>query len=946
MKFFRNFFVFVLIFSTLAISPCTVIKAEAGVIHQTSSTETVTSGATLEKIARFTTEGWLNINVLRVDLSNPNIKVDALADSSSIKNLSTTKALTQSKGAIAAINGGFFNWMKESGTAYADGPVVQSGKMLSADNEYNRYSDSMGTFSINNFNQALFNYWKTDITLKAPNGATIVVMQYNKPSKQNYTDFTVLDKRWSDNTIGAIYPDITEVIVDSGKVVEIRQAQPAVKIPDNGYVIVTRQSGAQFINSNIKVGDNIGLSISTTPDWNNLKMAMTGSAILIKDGLIPLKFSYNIAGRHPRTAVGSSRDGKQLLLVTVDGRQNNSIGMTQTELAQLMLELGAYNALNLDGGGSTTMVARTPGTNNLEVINSPSDGMQRSVSTAIGVFSLAPPSTLDGLLIDTSDKNVFVNTSREFTIKGYDRYFNPISVNIGEVKWSVSGVQGYFKDNIFFPQSTGEGKIKATIGSVSTELPVNVLSAPVQLELNNKTIKLSTNQTKALSLSGKDKNGYRASISATDASWSVNGGIGNINSGIFTALSRGTGYIDVSVGDTHSYCAVSVSSDSFSLKDDFEQNNSSFTAWPTTVKGNYELSTEQKRSGKYSGKLTYDFTSTEGTRAAYMVLPDGGLHLEKNTNKLGIWAYNTGINSNWLRAEIIDANGKKHTVEFTRNMDWNGWKYIEASLDGISSPSSLSRIYLVQVSPVSVTGSIYLDDLSVSTNGGFPEIDMNQIPKDSVPVDEAEKSVEYQGGSNSFRFSVFGNSRPSRNMLERVLLARLTENINTNLDAASFVGQYALAAAKDVKKSSLATNAGYKSFDIKGSRFIQLDMGTGSLRIGNPEQWSWFLQQLDSARGNNIFIFLSGSPLSFKDNLEAGLFQDILTKNKQKTGKNLWVFYKSEKNNSYMENGVKYITSAGFDIDGISGENIELAKYILVTVMGDNVTFEFKPIIE
>jgi len=65
---------------------------------------------------------------------------------------------------------------------------------------------------------------------------------------------------------------------------------------------------------------------------STLKMAVTGSAILVKDGQIPEKFSYEISGVHPRTAAGTSKSGKELILVTVDGRQAASKGMTQREL--------------------------------------------------------------------------------------------------------------------------------------------------------------------------------------------------------------------------------------------------------------------------------------------------------------------------------------------------------------------------------------------------------------------------------------------------------------------------------------------------------------------------------------------------------------------------------------------------------------------------------------
>lgn len=946
MKYIRKGLAVALITIILLLLSFNTAMADSNIIYETSSKETITSGATLEKITRFTENGWLNIDVLRVDLSNEYIKIDTMINSDSVKKLTSAKALAESRGAVAAINGGFFNWMKEAGSGYPDGPVVESGKIISADNEYNRYNDSMGTFAVNNLNQVLFNYWKTDIALVAPNGNTTVAMQYNKVSRSDYTDFTILDRRWGDTSIGADTnrPDIVEMIVDGGKVTEIRQGQPAASIPQNGYVVVTRQAGSQFINDNFKIGDSVSMNITTTPDWNAMKMAVTGAAILVKDGQIPETFSNNIPGRQPRTAVGSSQDGKQLILATVDGRQNSSIGMTQYEMAALMIELGAYNALNLDGGGSTTMVARTPGTNSLDIMNRPSDGSARGVATAVGIFSIAPPSELDGLIVDTEDTNIFVNTSRDFTVRGYDRYFNPIEVNPDSVTWSVSGVQGTFKGNRFYPTSVGDGRIKATSGNITREIEISVLSSPAQLQLSKKLVKLLLNQSETFTVTGKNKNGYSAKINPADVTWSVKGLIGIFDQNIFKATIQGTGYIDASIGSTHAYCAVSVASDTSMVKDGFEADNGGFMAYPADIGGGYQISAEQKHSGKSSGKLTYDFTKTEGTRAAYLAFSNNGLPIDGSAAKLGLWVYSTHSAPNWLRAEVTDSGGKKHVVEFTKNIDWTGWKFVETSLDDIGTPSALNRIYLVQTSPVSDSGSIYIDDLSVTTSS-YPAIDMGKIPQDTAPVDEANKSVTYQKSSDSFRFSVFGQGRNPKNPLENLLMLRFTEKINNYLDAAAFVGGNGHDAAKLVNKPLVSTNTGYKSLDIKGSRFIQLDTNNSGLRAANPAQWKWLLQQINSFTGNNLFVFMEGSPKSFGDDLEGSLLQDVLTQFNQKTGKNVWVFYKSDKNTSYMDRGVKYVTTAGYEVDGLTTKNTDPVKYIIVTVKGNTVTYEFKPVI-
>jgi len=92
-------------------------------------------------------------------------------------------------------------------------------------------------------------------------------------------------------------------------------------------------------------------------------------------------------GRHPRTAIGIANNGKRLLLVVVDGRRKPySDGMTLRELATLMLALGARDALNLDGGGSTTMVVENPKSGKLEIANRPSDPTgERPVGDALAV---------------------------------------------------------------------------------------------------------------------------------------------------------------------------------------------------------------------------------------------------------------------------------------------------------------------------------------------------------------------------------------------------------------------------------------------------------------------------------------------------------------------------------------------------------------------------------
>jgi exopolysaccharide biosynthesis protein len=118
----------------------------------------------------------------------------------------------------------------------------------------------------------------------------------------------------------------------------------------------------------------------------DVREAIAGSQIIVRDGKRISDKSKFATDRHPRTAVGLDADGTHLILLVVDGRQQKlSVGMTLDELADEMIAAGAVTALNLDGGGSSTLVAKDRETGNLKIENSPSDTKERSVADALGI---------------------------------------------------------------------------------------------------------------------------------------------------------------------------------------------------------------------------------------------------------------------------------------------------------------------------------------------------------------------------------------------------------------------------------------------------------------------------------------------------------------------------------------------------------------------------------
>ena len=146
-----------------------------------------------------------------------------------------------------------------------------------------------------------------------------------------------------------------------------------------------------------------------TGDFSNVFTAVSGDPRLLTDGEIVVDsvFTNDFAGPNPRTAVGLSEDGQELILITIDGRQPGvSEGATLYETAEWVTRFGSYQGLNLDGGGSTTLV-REGEFGNPQLLNSPS-GEQRFVGNNLGIFADPLPGETTRIPEPSSALGVFV----------------------------------------------------------------------------------------------------------------------------------------------------------------------------------------------------------------------------------------------------------------------------------------------------------------------------------------------------------------------------------------------------------------------------------------------------------------------------------------------------------------------------------------------------------
>ena len=162
-------------------------------------------------------------------------------------------------------------------------------------------------------------------------------------------------------------------------------------------------------------------------------------SVLVKDGKVAVTKSPNYtSNRASRTAIGITKEGKVIMMV-LDGRQLPfSAGGSMEEIAQIMLEAGCWQAVNLDGGGSTTYLSKPAGSDELQLVNRPSDGFARSVATSLVAVSTAKPSTeFDRAIVSSDYEYITVGTSMQFSVTGVSNTGNSAPIPAGSY-WRVS----------------------------------------------------------------------------------------------------------------------------------------------------------------------------------------------------------------------------------------------------------------------------------------------------------------------------------------------------------------------------------------------------------------------------------------------------------------------------------------------------------------------------
>ncbi|WP_117210620.1 phosphodiester glycosidase family protein [Allorhizocola rhizosphaerae] len=360
---------------TLGLAVPGVAPAEVG----TLATTTLAPGLTLSNT---TASGPNRINILTANLAEPTLKPKYL-NPGTVGATATLTTQANRAGAVAAVNGDFFDI---GATGAPRGIGIDNGALIH------------GPASGWNHTAALYGgrggladiFLDGKITL--PSGSVLTATNLNSPNIAA-NGIGVYNSLWGNEARSQVLDGATrsrEIEVTGGRVSKVSTA-PGGSVAAGTVAVLGVGTGADAL-AGLAVGDTV--TVDYTPrGGDGAQVAIGGNLVLVRDGVVTT-VSHP---KNPRTAVGFSADGTKMWLVVVDGRSTASVGMTYVELANYMKSLGADDALNLDGGGSTTLVARMPGDTTVSVRNTPSDGTQRAVPNGLGFVTTAQPwsSTVD-----------------------------------------------------------------------------------------------------------------------------------------------------------------------------------------------------------------------------------------------------------------------------------------------------------------------------------------------------------------------------------------------------------------------------------------------------------------------------------------------------------------------------------------------------------------------
>ncbi len=328
---------------------------------------------------------------------------------------------------LGGINGDFYSMQ----TGVPLGVMIENGELISTDN---------GNYALGFLPDGSAIIGKPEISVSFTNltkmSAPITIGQVNKfptiwgvyMNTEKFYSTTVSSAESLEITVkldSALTPGKTV----SGTVIGVNHDTSNSEIPEGCAVITVANSYEDHaLFAGTEIGDNVKIDITCAAGWESITTAIGGGDLILDGGVMP---EGTVDGDHekvsnPRTAVGIKPDGK-LIFFAAEGRSDNARGLKLVELSALMAELGCVTALNLDGGGSTTVMVKPSLASEISYASRPIDANYRAIANGILFASAHTPDGIPGALAPAPGAKYLLRGSTVgFSAKLLDRAYMPI----------------------------------------------------------------------------------------------------------------------------------------------------------------------------------------------------------------------------------------------------------------------------------------------------------------------------------------------------------------------------------------------------------------------------------------------------------------------------------------------------------------------------------------
>ncbi|MET3982960.1 phosphodiester glycosidase family protein [Streptomyces sp. PvR034] len=843
---------------------------DAGV-ETARSSRPLAPGLRLDSYDRLERDRWLRVDELTVDLGTPGVRAEYLGGNgpATVADLAAHHRPGPGRRVAAAVNGDFFDI---GATGAPLGPGIRDGRLLHAP------APGAGAaigFGADGTGRILDLALTGSVTLPAdpararpgdPAGDSRPLLGYNtaRPPADGFLAYTA-DWAWGPlPPAGPGAVPVAEAEVREGRVTAVRSPARGTPPAPGTTVLVGRGRAAARVAA-LRPGDPVTVSAAVRRGDGGadpLAAALGGRAALVVDGVPQGHDGEPNDAAAPRTAVGLARDGRTLRVVTVDGRQRDSGGLTLTGLGRLMHGLGAHSALNLDGGGSTTLVAGRSGTLDLDLENSPSDGTLRKVANGLVLTVPTGAGPATGCRVEAlgGATRVFPGLTRTLTATGYDATLGPVAPGpaADRPRWSADpgGSGRVAAGGVFHALRPGGAAVRARCAEAGGAVHLDVLGPLTGIRPSTRRLGLADPaETGTFGLTGLDAQGRTAPVEGRDVRWEYDRTrwrVGEDGRGGFTLTAlvpRATGRLRATVAPPGTPALTTELAVGVGLVDEGLADLDDAERWRGPGAG--------AAPGHTGGGLRLDLTS--GARGEAVAAADAPhpLPLPESARSLGLWVEGDGSGGR-ITARLRQGDGAQVPLRGPA-VDWTGWRRITLLVPASAErPLALDRL---SASAGPRPGALVLDTLTARG----PQV--AAAPSGPVVRDPALAATAAEVRARPWRFAVLpgGQSAAGLRRARAEIRAERPELVVASGDAPS-------------------------SAVHRGVRFLRLDGGHRTLDGGGLERLRALLEGIAAAgreagTGALVVVQDDGAGPSPVDRKEAELRDRLLAEFRWATGK-------------------------------------------------------------